>query len=258
MDQSDNVDNTLGGVAIIGMVGRFPGASDLETYWRNIRQGVETVTHFQDERLAKTGIPPGVLKHPAYVKARGIVDDIDMFDPAFFGYSARDAVVMDPQQRLFLQCCWEGLETSGYDPRAYQGLIGVYGGATASSYQPMVWANLEGLKVDGMSAAIGNELSFLTTRVVVQARPERPKLPGPDGMLDLARGGPPGLPGSAECRVRHGARRGRVVPCAAGNRLRVPGGGHPFARRPVPSVRCDRKRDSVQQRTWSGCPQAAR
>ena len=159
------------------MVGRFPGASDLETYWRNIRQGIETVTHFQDERLVKAGVPQGLLSHPAYVKARGVVDDIDMFDPSFFGYSARDAVVMDPQQRLFLQCCWEGLETAGYDPRAYQGLIGVYGGATASSYQNMVWASLEALKVDGMSAAIGNELPFLTTRVSYKLDLKGPSCP---------------------------------------------------------------------------------
>jgi acyl transferase domain-containing protein len=177
MDHSENVDSNLGGVAIIGMVGRFPGASDLETYWRNIRQGIETVTHFQDERLVKAGVPQGLLSHPAYVKARGVVDDIDMFDPSFFGYSARDAVVMDPQQRLFLQCCWEGLETAGYDPRAYQGLIGVYGGATASSYQGMVWANLDALKVDGMSAAIGNELPFLTTRVSYKLDLKGPSCP---------------------------------------------------------------------------------
>src|SRR5262245_45236006 len=165
MDQSETNDNLpSGAVAIIGMVGRFPGANDLETYWRNIRDGVETITHFTEERLQKV-ISPALLQHPSYVKARGIVEGIDQFDPAFCGYSARDAVVMDPQQRVFLQCAWEALENAGYDPRAYQGLIGVYGGSTASSYQNFVWSNLEALGGDVLSVAIGNELPFLTTRV---------------------------------------------------------------------------------------------
>ncbi len=178
MDQSEMNDNLpSGAVAIIGMVGRFPGANDLETYWRNIRDGVETVTHFTEERLLAAGISPGIVQHPAYVKARGIVDDIDKFDPAFFGYSARDAVVMDPQQRMFLQCAWEALENAGYDPRAYQGLIGVYGGCTASSYQNFVWNNLEAIGADVLSVAIGNELPFLTTRVSYKLDLKGPSCP---------------------------------------------------------------------------------
>ncbi len=178
MDQSAETDNLpAGAVAIIGMVGRFPGANDLETYWRNIRDGSETVTRFTDEELQQAGVSPQLLQNPAYVKARGIVDEIDLFDPKFFGYSARDAVVMDPQQRLFLQCSWEALEAAGYDPRTCQGPIGVYGGATSSSYQPMIWANLEALGVDGMSAAIGNELPFLTTRVSYKLDLKGPSCP---------------------------------------------------------------------------------
>jgi acyl transferase domain-containing protein len=177
MDQSELNDNLPSGVAIIGMVGRFPGANDLETYWRNIRDGVEAVTHFSNDHLIAAGVSPALLQHTAYVKARGIVEDIDKFDPAFFGYSARDAVVMDPQQRVFLQCAWEALENAGYDPRAYQGLIGVYGGSTASSYQGFVWANLDAVGADVLSVAIGNELPFLTTRVSYKLDLKGPSCP---------------------------------------------------------------------------------
>jgi acyl transferase domain-containing protein len=175
--EEESEQTPAGAVAIVGMVGRFPGANDLETYWRNIRDGIEAVTHFTDERLQAAGVSQAVLGHAAYVKARGVVDEIELFDPAFFGYSARDAVVMDPQQRLFLQCSWEALEAAGYDPRAYQGLIGVYGGSTASSYQSVLWANMEPLGVDGLTVAIGNELPFLTTRVSYKLDLKGPSCP---------------------------------------------------------------------------------
>src|SRR6185369_6794371 len=115
-EEMDNVDAPVTGVAVIGMVGRFPGASDLDTFWRNIRDGVESITQFTDEQLQASGVDAQTLKNPSYVKAKGVIDGIDQFDAGFFGYSNRDALVMDPQQRLFLQCAWEALEDAGYDP----------------------------------------------------------------------------------------------------------------------------------------------
>lgn len=154
------------GIAIIGMAGRFPGAPDLDTYWRNLRDGVESVTFFERERLAAAGIPEQLLNEPSYVRARGTLAGVDLFDAPFFGYSPREATIMDPQQRVFLECSWEALESAGYDPKGYRGLIGVYGGSTASSYMPLVYADRAALQQsDGLSIAIGNEISFLTTRV---------------------------------------------------------------------------------------------
>ena len=161
-----NDDLTATGVAVIGMVGRFPGAPDVDSYWRNIRDGRETISLFGADELDTFGLPEGAANNPAYVKARGIIDDVDCFDPAFFGYNGRDAILMDPQQRLFLQSCWEALERAGYEPRSYKGLIGVYGGATASSYQQYLYAHLDLLpSPDPLTIAIANELPFLTTRV---------------------------------------------------------------------------------------------
>ncbi|HET7695321.1 MAG TPA: SDR family oxidoreductase [Vicinamibacterales bacterium] len=176
---SDERDETLShGIAIVGMVGRFPGARDLETFWRNICDGKETISFFADEELDPFGLDPAVLRHPSYVKAKGIIDGVEQFDPAFFGYSGRDALLMDPQHRLFLECCWEALETAGYDPRAVKGLIGVYAGATQSSYQPYLYAHYDLLpNPDALSIAIANDLPFLTTRVSYKLDLKGPSCP---------------------------------------------------------------------------------
>src|SRR5262245_50146709 len=167
-----------GGIAVVGMVGRFPGARDLDAYWRIIRDGAETLSVFTDEQLIAAGFDPQLVQHPSYVKARGIVEEFDLFDASFFGYSHREALLMDPQQRLFLQLSWEALEAAGYDPKSYRGLIGVYGGATASSYQPILYSNPDGLGgADGLSIALGNELPFLTTRVSYKLDLKGPSCP---------------------------------------------------------------------------------
>ena len=164
---SENDHNRSGtGVAIIGMVGRFPGAPDLDTYWRNLRDGAETITRFERPGAPSGGILPAWFDDPSYVPSRGTLDGVDLFDASFFGYSPREATIMDPQQRLFLECAWEALESAGYDPKSYKGLIGVYGGCTASSYMPLVYADPHALaQSDGLAIAIGNEIAFLTTRV---------------------------------------------------------------------------------------------
>jgi acyl transferase domain-containing protein len=173
-DRSNGVD---GSIAIVAMAGRFPGAPDLDTYWRNIRDGVESITFFSDRELEAAGVPPDVVKGSAYVKARGILDDADLFDAAFFGYSPSDALVMDPQGRIFLETAWEALERAGYDPRSYRGLIGVYAGATTSSYASQLYQTLPGSQLDSLSVALGNELPFLTSRVSYKLDLKGPSYP---------------------------------------------------------------------------------
>ena len=121
-------------IAIIGMIGRFPGAASIEEFWRNLREGVESVTFFTDEELLASGIDSTSLSNPNYVKAGRYLEDIDMFDASFFGFSPREAEILDPQQRIFLECSWEALENAGYDPKTYDGLIGIYAGVSANSY----------------------------------------------------------------------------------------------------------------------------
>ncbi|WP_207229554.1 beta-ketoacyl synthase N-terminal-like domain-containing protein [Ktedonosporobacter rubrisoli] len=120
-------------IAIIGMAGRFPQANTLAQFWQNLQEGRETIRFFPDEELLANGVDPRVLCNPQYVKARHILEDIDLFDAAFFGYSSREAEIIDPQHRLFLECAWEALENAGYDPQTFKGPIGIYAGGALMS-----------------------------------------------------------------------------------------------------------------------------
>ncbi|HEX3559476.1 MAG TPA: SDR family oxidoreductase [Pyrinomonadaceae bacterium] len=127
-------EETVETIAVVGMAGRFPGAKDVDAFWRNLRDGVESIAVFTDEELAASGIDADALNSPAYVKARGIVDDVELFDASFFEVSQREAELMDPQFRFFLESSWEALENAGYDPERYEGVIGIYGGMSMSQY----------------------------------------------------------------------------------------------------------------------------
>src|SRR5262245_28903518 len=111
----------IDGIAIIGMAGRFPGASSLDAFWDNLRNGVESISVFSEEELAAAGVDPAIARIAGFVNAGSVVADVDMFDAAFFGFSPRDAETTDPQQRLFLECAWEGLEDAGYRPDTFPG-----------------------------------------------------------------------------------------------------------------------------------------
>ena len=121
-------------IAIIGMSGRFPGAPNLGKFWSNLRDGVESVTFFNDEELLASGVDPAALKNPLYIKAGYILDGLDQFDAPFFGFTPRLAAGTDPQRRIFLECAWEALEGAGYNVDRYDGAISVFAGATLSSY----------------------------------------------------------------------------------------------------------------------------
>ncbi|RKH60406.1 type I polyketide synthase [Corallococcus llansteffanensis] len=121
-------------VAIIGMSCRFPGASSVEQFWQNLQDGVESITFFSDAELERASIDPAELGDPKYVKARGLLEDLERFDARFFGFSPREAELTDPQQRVFLECAWEAFERAGYEPSAFPGPIGVFAGAGANHY----------------------------------------------------------------------------------------------------------------------------
>jgi len=152
-------------IAIIGMRGRFPGARDIEQFWQNLRNGVEGISFFSEQEVVAAGVDPSVVAMPNFVRAGGMLDDIDMFDAHFFGMSARDAEVMDPQHRLFLECAWQSLENAGYDAESYLGLIGVFGGTEMSDYlMYYLYPNVDRLGfIDHFQIIVGNDKDHLTT-----------------------------------------------------------------------------------------------
>ena len=121
-------------IAIIGMAGRFPGAADVGEFWQNLSGGVESVTLFGREELLARGVAGSLLDDPLYVRASSFLDGVDMFDADFFGVTPREAELTDPQHRIFLECAWQAIEDSGYDPERCDDQIGVYAGAGLSTY----------------------------------------------------------------------------------------------------------------------------
>ncbi|WP_343073363.1 non-ribosomal peptide synthase/polyketide synthase [Pyxidicoccus fallax] len=125
-------------IAIIGMAGRFPGAPDVRTFWRNLREGVESISRFTPVELEPSPLFPDSLRsHPDFVPAGGVLEGAENFDAGFFEVSPREANWMDPQQRLFLQCAWNALEDAGYDPERFRGLISLHAGAGTSGVHMM-------------------------------------------------------------------------------------------------------------------------
>ncbi|HID99164.1 MAG TPA: SDR family NAD(P)-dependent oxidoreductase [Thiotrichaceae bacterium] len=152
-------------IAIIGMSGRFPGATTLDYFWQNIRDGVESITFFSDEELIAAGIESATLQQPNYVKAGTVLSNIDLFDAAFFDFSPREAELTDPQHRIFLECAWESLENAGYALQNGDNVIGVYAGVSMNTYLlNNLYPNRDAF-TDTYSLLIGNDKDFLPTRV---------------------------------------------------------------------------------------------
>jgi len=153
-------------IAVVGMAGRFPGARDVGEFWANLRDGREGVTFFSDEELLAAGVGPEVLANPSYVKAKPVIEGVELFDPGFFGYTQREAEIIDPQQRLFLECAWEALEDAGCDAERFRGLVGVYAGVSMNTYVFNLYDRPDILgAVGSFQMLIANDKDFLPTRV---------------------------------------------------------------------------------------------
>jgi 3-oxoacyl-(acyl-carrier-protein) synthase len=153
-------------VAIIAMAGRFPGAKDVEAFWDNLCAGRESITFFGADQLDPS-IPAEQRNDSAYVAARGVVDGVEDFDAAFFGISPREAELMDPQQRIFLELCWECLERGGYIPDEHDVPVGVFGGMhNATYFQRHISARPDLVeKLGAFQVMLSNEKDYLATRV---------------------------------------------------------------------------------------------
>ncbi len=154
------------GIAIIGMSGRFPGAASVDEMWQNLLDGKETVSFFSNEEMDPF-LSKELFHDTAYVKARGVIKDVDKFDAAFFNINPRLAELMDPQQRVFLEVCWEALENAGYTSYGYDGLIGVYAGMGNNTYyQNNVIHHKDSIeKIGSFQVMVANEKDYIATRI---------------------------------------------------------------------------------------------
>ncbi len=165
-------------IAIIGMAGQFPGAKDTRQFWENLRDGIESISHFSYKELVEAGNDPLLINVPNFVPAKGIIEGFDLFDADFFDITPRDAEIMDPQQRLLLECSWETLEQAGYDPSRYSERIGVFAGTSFSSYLFLnLYPNADILRTVGLAQCVLlNDRDFLTTRIAYKLNLRGPSL----------------------------------------------------------------------------------
>jgi len=154
-------------IAIIGMSGRFPGANNLQEFWENLKNGINSIYFFNEEELRQnSNINPAEIQQPNYIKAKGIIHNVEYFDAGFFGYSPGEAELLDPQVRIFYEICWEALEDAGCDPSTYNGSIGVYAGGTPNISWEMLTV------ISGKQDMFGNfalasmtDKDYLSTRI---------------------------------------------------------------------------------------------
>ncbi|WP_437794270.1 SDR family NAD(P)-dependent oxidoreductase [Sorangium sp. So ce693] len=165
-------------IAIVGLSGRFPQANDPEAFWRNLRDGRESIARFTEEELIAAGVPRAQVRDPGYVKARPCLDRPEWFDADFFGYSEREAQWIDPQQRLFLECAYEALEDAGHDAERFPGWIGVFAGAKMNSYllshHRALLQKFE--SSEAMQLLIASDKDYLTTRVAYKLNLKGPSI----------------------------------------------------------------------------------
>ncbi|MBA4058242.1 MAG: polyketide synthase, partial [Marivirga sp.] len=152
-------------VAIIGVAGQFPGARNINEFWTNIRDGIQSISFFTNEELIDEGIPEDLINSASYVKANAYLKDKHYFDSAFFDYLPDEGKIMDPQLRLFHQNCWHALEDAGYGKRTLQSKIGLFAGGFINNS----WMNYAQVSkpsdVDTFTAYQLADISFLCSRV---------------------------------------------------------------------------------------------
>ena len=165
-------------IAVVGLSGRFPGARHLDEFWDRLCEGAELVTFFSDEELLRRGVDQTALDDPHYVRAEAVLEDVELFDASFFGFTAREAETLDPQHRLFLEESWAALENAGYNSEIYQGRVGVFAGESLNTYfLHNLYPNRKLLDSLGASQiVIGNDRDYLATQVSFRMNLKGPSL----------------------------------------------------------------------------------
>jgi acyl transferase domain-containing protein len=154
-------------IAVIGMDCKFPGANNCEEFWENLCNGKKSKTIFTDEELRKSGVPENRINDKHYVKANYVIKDEDKFDASFFGFTAKEAKLMDPQERLLLEASWHALEDAGYAKEGSTNKIGVFVGKSTSQYfMKNILSNYGIRKLEeSREVWIGNDINYTATMI---------------------------------------------------------------------------------------------
>ncbi len=176
-------------IAVIGIGLRFPGAGNPEAFWKLLEEGREAITFFSEHDAIAAGVPPELARNPHHVKAAPILDQPEAFDADFFRYSAKEARLIDPQQRVFLEVCWEAFEDAGYDPLMLKEKVSVYAGCGMNAYLVNnLFANSAFLQsendgrmltvdsMNGFNIMITNDKDYLPTRVAYKLNLKGPAI----------------------------------------------------------------------------------
>ena len=154
-------------IAVVGVACRFPGAHSPAEYWRNLLAGTESITWLSEDDLLASGVPASEFRHPDYVNAAFLMDDMECYDNAFFGDTPREAQVRDPQTRWFLETCYSAVWDAGYDPARLDGLVAVVGGMSNNFYGERYVRRNAALRdtVGSMAIGVGSNPDYLATTV---------------------------------------------------------------------------------------------
>ncbi len=167
-EEAATEDTTSSHVAVIGMAGRFPSAADVGELWNLLSEGRDGIRFFSDQELLEAGVDPARLDDDHYVKGRGALADPELFDADFFGLSPRDAQILDPQQRLFLEVAWHALEDAGQasSGNGNRPRVGVFAGASDNDYRRELLDRPEVVAAVGrFQVVLGNQLDYVATRL---------------------------------------------------------------------------------------------
>ncbi|MBU3032644.1 type I polyketide synthase [Tritonibacter mobilis] len=155
-------------IAVVGMSVTLPGAASIHEFWTNLRDGIESIEVVDEDSLLAAGERAETLRDPNYVPSSARLQGFDEFDAEFFGFSPKEAAILDPQHRKFLEVAWGAMEDAGHTPESLKGQVGVYAGCGMGSYFYFnICSNPDLVDDVGMFLLrhTGNDKDFLTTRV---------------------------------------------------------------------------------------------
>ena len=162
----NNEANKSRDIAVIGLSGRFPGADSVEAFWDNLCNSRNTLTNLSDEEIIAEGIDPDLLKKPHYVKTWGVLGDIEKFDASFFGYNPREATMLDPQQRIFLEESWKAMENAGYNCDTIERPVGVFASVGMNTYVQNLYSHYDSRELaNNYQIMTSNDKDFIATRI---------------------------------------------------------------------------------------------